>query len=49
MVLSGKVNKELVSMLEQHKGKAIGLCGIDGGMIKQKKCRVRLTLDMLVK
>lgn len=37
MVLAGKVNKELVSLLEQNKGKAIGMCGIDGGMIKAKK------------
>ncbi len=33
MVLSGKLNKELVSLLTQHKGKALGLCGIDGQMI----------------
>lgn len=37
MVLSGKVNKDLVSLIEQHKGKAIGLCGIDGSMLKAKK------------
>jgi acetylglutamate kinase len=44
MVLSGKVNKELVSMLEQHKGKAIGLCGIDGGMIKAEKMQGEVDL-----
>ncbi|MDE5917662.1 MAG: acetylglutamate kinase, partial [Oscillospiraceae bacterium] len=27
MVLAGKVNKELVSLLAEHKGNAIGLCG----------------------
>lgn len=37
MVLSGKVNKDLVSLIEQHKGKAMGLCGIDGSMLKAKK------------
>ena len=37
MVLSGKVNKELVSLLETAKGRAVGLCGSDGGMIKVKK------------
>lgn len=37
MVLSGKVNKELVSLLSQHKGKALGLCGIDGQMITAHK------------
>ena len=33
MVLAGKVNKDLVSLLHRHKGKAIGLCGLDGSMI----------------
>lgn len=37
MVLAGKVNKNLVSLLEQCNGKAIGLCGIDGMMIKAQK------------
>ncbi len=34
MVLAGKVNKDLVSMLESHGGLAIGLCGLDGNMIE---------------
>ena len=34
MVLAGKVNKDLVSMLESHGGSAIGLCGLDGKMIE---------------
>lgn len=33
MVLAGKVNKDLVALLHRHKGKAIGLCGLDGNMI----------------
>ena len=37
MVLAGKVNKDLVQLLERHNGRAIGLCGLDGGMIKAKK------------
>ncbi len=37
MVLAGKVNKELVSLLQDHKGNAVGICGIDGGMIKANK------------
>lgn len=37
MVLAGKVNKSLVSLLHQHGGKAIGLCGSDGGMIVCEK------------
>ena len=37
MVLAGKINKSLVSLLEQHKGRALGLCGSDGGMIQVRK------------
>lgn len=37
MVLCGKVNKKLVSLLQTCGGKAIGLCGIDGGLLKAKK------------
>ncbi len=37
MVLAGKINKSLVSLLEQHGGQAIGLCGSDGGMIQVQK------------
>ncbi|MBC5786488.1 MULTISPECIES: acetylglutamate kinase [Clostridiaceae] len=37
MVLAGKVNKDLVSLLSQHGGKAIGLCGIDGKMLVARK------------
>ncbi len=34
MVLVGKTNKEIVSLLNQKGGKAIGLCGIDGNLIE---------------
>lgn len=37
MVLAGKVNKDLVSMLESHGGTAIGLCGLDGNMIEAEQ------------
>ncbi|MDO4943603.1 MAG: acetylglutamate kinase [Ruminococcus sp.] len=37
MVLCGKVNKELVSALQLHGGKALGLCGCDGQMILAEK------------
>ena len=37
MVLAGKVNKELVSALQLHGGKALGLCGCDGEMILAEK------------
>jgi acetylglutamate kinase len=42
MVLAGKVNKNLVNLLESKGGKAIGLCGIDGHMIKAQKVDERL-------
>ncbi len=32
MVLSGKVNKDLVAHIERQGGKAIGICGGDGGL-----------------
>ena len=37
MVLAGKINKSLVSLLHQHHGKAMGLCGIDGAMFQVEK------------
>jgi acetylglutamate kinase len=44
MVLAGKINKELVSLLSQHNGQALGLCGIDGNMIKAKKAESSVDL-----
>ncbi|MDR0596334.1 MAG: acetylglutamate kinase [Clostridiales Family XIII bacterium] len=37
MVLAGKVNKSLVSLIHKARGRAIGLCGVDGGMLRVKK------------
>lgn len=34
MVLCGKVNKNLVATLNRAGGRAVGLCGLDGGMLK---------------
>ena len=34
IVLAGKVNKDLVNLLQTKGGKAIGLCGMDGSMIE---------------
>jgi len=42
MVLVGKTNKEIVSILNKKGGRAIGLCGIDGNLIE---CE-RLTMDV---
>lgn len=44
MVLGGKVNKHLVSLIEKAGGKAIGLCGMDGSLIKAKKLKSEVDL-----
>lgn len=42
MVLSGKINKGLVGLIEQKGGKAIGLSGVDGSMIEATKRNEKL-------
>ena len=37
MVLCGKVNKEIAALIQKHGGKATGLCGLDGGMLKARR------------
>lgn len=37
MVLGGLINKEIVALINSHGGKAVGLSGKDGGLIKAKK------------
>lgn len=37
MVLGGLINKEIVSLINSHGGKAVGLSGKDGGLITAKK------------
>ncbi|MCC6544363.1 MAG: acetylglutamate kinase [Nitrospirae bacterium] len=39
MVLGGKINKELVNRINQHGGNAVGLTGIDAGLIRARKLR----------
>jgi acetylglutamate kinase len=41
MVLGGLVNKEIVNLINQNGGKAVGLTGKDGGMIRAKKLMLR--------
>jgi acetylglutamate kinase len=41
MVLGGQVNKDIVSLINQHGGRAVGLTGTDGGLIRAKKMLVR--------
>ena len=37
MVLGGQVNKQIVSLINQHGGRAVGLTGKDGGLITARK------------
>ncbi len=39
MVLGGQVNKQIVNLINQHGGSAVGLTGKDGGLIKARKLR----------
>ncbi len=36
MVLAGRVNKQIVSGINNHGSLAVGLCGIDGGLIESR-------------
>ncbi len=42
MVLVGKTNKQIVSMLNHKGGKAIGLCGIDGKLIECEQYKTEI-------
>ena len=37
MVLGGKINKEIVSLIDRHGGRAVGVTGKDGGLIHVKR------------
>ncbi|HXX56556.1 MAG TPA: acetylglutamate kinase [Thermodesulfovibrionales bacterium] len=37
MVLGGLINKEIVALINSHGGRAVGLSGKDGGLIRAKK------------
>ena len=39
MVLAGKINKDLVQLITAQGGKAVGLTGKDGGLVKARKIR----------
>ena len=43
-VLCGKVNKNLVATLNRMGGRAVGLCGMDGGMFQAKQLSEKLGL-----
>jgi acetylglutamate kinase len=43
MVLMGKINKEIVTLINLHGGKAVGISGKDGAFIRARKFRVAST------
>jgi acetylglutamate kinase len=45
MVLGGKVNKEIVNLISQAGGRAVGLTGKDGGLIQAKKLKMTKRSD----
>ncbi len=45
MVLGGLVNKEIVNMINQAGGKAVGLTGKDGGLIQARKLKMTKKSD----
>jgi acetylglutamate kinase len=46
MVLAGKVNKDIVSLIDKNAGKAVGLCGIDANLLKAKKIELQNGRDI---
>ncbi len=40
MVLGGQVNKQIVSLITQHGGSAVGLTGKDGDLIRARKMKI---------
>ena len=42
MILAGKINKSLVAKLDNLGGQAMGICGMDGGLIKARMIDERL-------
>jgi acetylglutamate kinase len=45
MVLGGLVNKEIVSLINKHGGRAVGLTGKDGGLINARPLSVKRKSD----
>jgi acetylglutamate kinase len=41
MVLAGKLNKEIVNLINTNGGNALGLCGMDNGLLKAQKITER--------
>jgi acetylglutamate kinase len=47
MVLGGKINKEIVALLNRHGARAVGLTGKDGGMIQAKPLTLKTWAESL--
>lgn len=45
MVLGGLVNKEIVNLINQHGGRAVGLTGKDGALIRARRLQLEPTAD----
>lgn len=45
MVLGGSVNKSIVNLINQHGGRAIGLTGKDGNLLRARKLFMQKTLQ----
>ncbi len=45
MVLGGLVNKQIVNLINQHGGRAVGLTGKDGGLISAKRLEIKQDSD----
>ena len=46
MVLAGAINKEIVSLINQHGGSAVGLCGKDANLIRASKHVARIVDEL---
>ncbi len=40
MVLGGQVNRDIVNLINKHGGRAVGLTGADGGLIRARKMKM---------
>ncbi|MGH7847528.1 MAG: acetylglutamate kinase [Candidatus Binatia bacterium] len=45
MVLGGKINKEIVSLINRHGGLAVGLSGKDAGLIRARKMNLTVSTN----
>jgi acetylglutamate kinase len=46
MVLCGKVNKDITALIQQAGGRALGICGIDGALLRARRLRGQGDADL---